>query len=161
MLTALFSRLSVVVIKVIFAILFIFRRLTALPLASSAAQRTASVSAAAPSQQHQPLQQAEKEQPADIQLQKAMKKKKKNKSKEKRRQLQSALQQGLLFLLATAAGCYLVHATNTQPYFAVMKRAPPVATLWVWSVVELRVELAATSLLAATAYLWLAGFSIF
>ena len=67
----------------------------------------------------------------------------------------------LLFLgIGTGAGCYLVYASNKEAYFAVMKRAPPLGTLWVWSVIEMRLEVALLSLSAVGAYFWWGGFTI-
>ncbi|KAK5129811.1 hypothetical protein LTR08_002788 [Meristemomyces frigidus] len=47
------------------------------------------------------------------------------------------LKQLCYFVLAVATGCYTILVTNRYDYFAVMKRAPPLGTLWVWSVIEL------------------------
>jgi hypothetical protein len=51
-----------------------------------------------------------------------------------------------------AAGSYLVHSGNKHGYFYVMKAAPPVATLWVWSTMEMDVQYSALSALAVLAY---------
>ncbi|KAI9749864.1 MAG: U4/U6-U5 snRNP complex subunit lsm3 [Chaenotheca gracillima] len=67
----------------------------------------------------------------------------------------------LFFLgLSVSAGCYLVYAANEEPYFAVMKRAPPLGTLWVWSVIELKLQFAVPSLLAVAAYLRWGEYSV-
>ena len=60
-----------------------------------------------------------------------------------------------------AAGCYLIYSSNEEAYFAVMKRAPPLGTLWVWSVIEMRLEFAVGSLIAVGAYFWRGGYTIF
>lgn len=47
------------------------------------------------------------------------------------------MRQILFVLTANVAGCYLIYLTNDRGYYAVMKRAPAIGTLWVWSVIEL------------------------
>ncbi|MCJ1341322.1 hypothetical protein MMC09_006618 [Bachmanniomyces sp. S44760] len=63
--------------------------------------------------------------------------------------------------LSVGAGCYLIYSSNEEAYFAVMKRAPPLGTLWVWSVMELRLEIAVAGLLAVGGYYWKRGYTIF
>ncbi|KAK5017384.1 hypothetical protein LTR39_001571 [Cryomyces antarcticus] len=67
-----------------------------------------------------------------------------------------------IFYLVTAvvAGCYMVYIGNMYSYFAVLKRAPPVGTLWVWSVIEMRLAYALTSLAVVGGFLWWGGFTI-
>ena len=65
------------------------------------------------------------------------------------------------FVMSVGAGCYLIYSSNEEAYFAVMKRAPPLGTLWVWSVIEMRLEIAVGSLLAVGAYFWWGNYSIF
>ncbi|KAK4998372.1 hypothetical protein LTR66_002384 [Elasticomyces elasticus] len=68
----------------------------------------------------------------------------------------------LFFLsIAVTAGCYMVFAGNTYDYFAVMKRAPPVGTLWIWSVIEMRLPYAVASLVAVGGFMWTKGFTVF
>ena len=69
--------------------------------------------------------------------------------------------QVLFFGLSVGAGCYLIYSSNEEAYFAVMKRAPPLGTLWVWSVIEMRLEVAVGSLVAVGGYFWWGGYSIF
>jgi hypothetical protein len=69
--------------------------------------------------------------------------------------------QCLFLVMSIAAGCYLTYVSNEQGYFAVMKRAPPVGTLWIWAVVEMRLEFALASCLAVLGYFWSGGFTIF
>ncbi|CAI7584720.1 unnamed protein product [Penicillium glandicola] len=46
--------------------------------------------------------------------------------------------QTLVFLpLAAVLGAHLVAITNGEPYYAVMKKAPAVGTMWVWCILEL------------------------
>ncbi|KAF1957981.1 hypothetical protein CC80DRAFT_37850 [Byssothecium circinans] len=59
----------------------------------------------------------------------------------------------LLFLVGgVTAGCYLVFSGNKHGYFYVMKAAPPVGTLWIWSVVEMDVLFAALNAAAVLGY---------
>ena len=60
--------------------------------------------------------------------------------------------------MAIAAGAYLVKISNEDPYMAVMKQAPELGTLWVWSVVECRWELALTGVLTVAGWGWMRGY---
>lgn len=73
---------------------------------------------------------------------------------------QKPIRQLIFFIMGTASGCYLIHITNSYGYLAVMKRAPPLGCLWVWSVVELELVWAALSLLGTGVFLWLGGYNI-
>ncbi|KAH6839405.1 hypothetical protein B0I37DRAFT_233615 [Chaetomium sp. MPI-CAGE-AT-0009] len=73
---------------------------------------------------------------------------------------QSALRQAIFFTTSIFAGCYLIHITNAYGYMAVMKQAPPIGCLWVWSVIELDLPWAVVSLSGAGAFLWQKGYSI-
>jgi hypothetical protein len=68
-----------------------------------------------------------------------------------------------LFFLTTsvAAGCYMVYSGNLHGYFYVMKTAPPIGTLWVWSVVEMDIAYALASIVAVVGYLLWNGFEVF
>ena len=60
-----------------------------------------------------------------------------------------------LFCAGSAiAGCYLVRTSHHAAYYAVMKRAPPLGTLWVWMVMEMRSPVALLSLAAVGVYFW-------
>jgi hypothetical protein len=59
------------------------------------------------------------------------------------------------------AGCYLVYSGNRHGYFNVMKAAPPVGTLWIWSVVEMSLPYAALSAITVFGYIWYNGFGFF
>lgn len=63
--------------------------------------------------------------------------------------------------IAIAAGCYMIFAGNTYDYYAVMKRAPPLGTLWIWSVIEMRLPYALLSVVIDLGYMWFNGFSVF
>jgi hypothetical protein len=71
------------------------------------------------------------------------------------------LKQMLFFVAATAAGCWLVYSGNKHGYYFVMKRAPPLGTLWVWSVVEMRLMWAVAHLVIVGGYCWWNGFTTF
>ncbi|OQO10274.1 hypothetical protein B0A48_04632 [Cryoendolithus antarcticus] len=63
--------------------------------------------------------------------------------------------------VAVAAGCYTIHVGNNFAYYAVMKQAPPLGTLWVWSVIEMQLPYAAASVLPVVAYLYFNGYAVF
>jgi hypothetical protein len=65
------------------------------------------------------------------------------------------------FLVSVVAGCYMVYSGNVHGYFYVMKTAPPIGSLWVWSVVEMDVAYAAGSCAIVATYLWWNGFDAF
>lgn len=73
---------------------------------------------------------------------------------------QNHLRQVIFTVMSVCSGCYLIHITNTYGYLAVMKQAPPVGCLWVWSVVELQLPWAVLSLTVAGAYLKVRGYDI-
>jgi len=73
--------------------------------------------------------------------------------------IQPILHQLLFFVGSVAAGCYLIYITNVHGYFAVMKRAPPLGCLWIWSVVELDLLWAATSLICCIGFLKWGGYA--
>jgi hypothetical protein len=61
--------------------------------------------------------------------------------------------------VSVVAGCWLVRAVNRTGYYAVMKRAPPVGTLWIWSAVEMRLVPALVSCAVVGGYTWYYGFT--
>lgn len=68
----------------------------------------------------------------------------------------------LAFLTGSVlAGCSLVYSGNKHGYFFVMKSAPPLGTLWIWSVVEMSLPYAAFSAAAVMGYIWYNGFTFF
>ncbi|MCJ1224283.1 hypothetical protein MMC12_000927 [Toensbergia leucococca] len=74
---------------------------------------------------------------------------------------QYALTQAFFATVSIAAGCWLVHSSNREAYFAVMKRAPPLGTLWVWSVVEMRVGVGVACLGLVGIFFWWGEYTIF
>lgn len=70
------------------------------------------------------------------------------------------LQQLAYCAIAIATGCYTIQITNVHDYFHVMKQAPPVGTLWIWSVIEMKLPYAAASVAADLGYLWWKGYSV-
>ena len=74
---------------------------------------------------------------------------------------QKPLWQALFFVMSTVSGCYLIYISNTFGYLAVMKQAPPLGCLWVWSVIELELNWAVASLAVAGGFLWQGGYSIY
>ncbi|KAI5367799.1 hypothetical protein Slin15195_G029320 [Septoria linicola] len=71
------------------------------------------------------------------------------------------LRQVLFLGVAIAAGCYLIHAGNAYGYFAVMKQAPPLGTLWVYSVIELDLWFAVASLAFNAGFMLWNGYTVF
>ena len=67
----------------------------------------------------------------------------------------------LLFaVLSIVAGGWLVYASNEDPYMAVMSKAPPLGTLWVWTIVEMKWEWALGCLGVVAAWGWWNGYSM-
>jgi hypothetical protein len=67
----------------------------------------------------------------------------------------------VFFALAIGAGCYTIYMGNTFSYFAVMKQAPPLGTLWIWSVIEMNLPFAIASVVLDLGFLWWNGYSAF
>ncbi len=70
-------------------------------------------------------------------------------------------QQTFFLLAANVAGCYLIHLTNDKGYYAVMKKAPSIGTIWVWSVMELGLGGALAGVAGPGLYAWWHGYGIF
>lgn len=68
-----------------------------------------------------------------------------------------------MLFLAMSIGCgwWMITASSEYGYMAVMKRAPGVGTLWVWAVLESRLEVGLVGLVAVGSYFWYGGHSIF
>ena len=71
---------------------------------------------------------------------------------------QNAIRQTIFLLAGTSAGCYLIHITNRYNYLAVMKQAPPLGCIWIWSVIELNLPLALLSVGSAVLFLRQGGY---
>jgi hypothetical protein len=68
----------------------------------------------------------------------------------------------MLYLVGSVlAGCYIVKSSSEEPYYAVMKRAPPLGTIWIWCVLELRLEFALVGLAGVGGFFWYGGYTIF
>jgi hypothetical protein len=65
------------------------------------------------------------------------------------------------FVGSVTAGCYVIFSGNKHGYFYVMKAAPPVGTLWIWSVVEMSLLWAAASAAAVLWYVYYNNFDYF
>lgn len=72
---------------------------------------------------------------------------------------QPLLHQVFFFISSVAAGCYLIYITNMHGYYAVMKQAPPLGCLWIWSVIELDIFWATGSLIFCGLFLKFGGYS--
>ncbi|KAI0004768.1 hypothetical protein F4779DRAFT_68319 [Xylariaceae sp. FL0662B] len=73
---------------------------------------------------------------------------------------QTPLRQSIFFIAGVSAGCYLIHISNKYGYLAIMKRAPPLGCLWVWSVTELNLTLSVLSLACNLAFFYQGGYTI-
>ncbi|RYP48343.1 hypothetical protein DL768_005762 [Monosporascus sp. mg162] len=73
---------------------------------------------------------------------------------------QNHLRQAIFFVTSIYTGCYLIYITNEFGYMAVLKRSPPLGCLWIWSVVELNLPLAALSLACAAGFFIRGGYTI-
>lgn len=71
------------------------------------------------------------------------------------------LRQLFCLSVAVASGCYMIYAGNTFDYFAVMKRAPPLGTLWIWSVIEMKLPYAVASIVVDLAFMFYNGYTVF
>ncbi|EXJ55912.1 hypothetical protein A1O7_08843 [Cladophialophora yegresii CBS 114405] len=63
-------------------------------------------------------------------------------------------------VVANVAGCYLIWLTNDKGYYAVMKNAPSVGTIWVWAVLEMGLVGALAGVLGPGLYAWWFGYGI-
>jgi hypothetical protein len=73
-----------------------------------------------------------------------------------------AMGKQIAFMITSViAGCYLIFSGNKHGYYAVMKRAPPLGTLWVWSVIEMDLTYAVASLVVVGGYMKWSGFTMF
>lgn len=69
-----------------------------------------------------------------------------------------------LFFLPVAAvlGAHLIAITNGDPYYAVMKKAPAVGTIWIWCILELSFGAAVLGALGPLVWgVWWMGYGIF
>jgi hypothetical protein len=71
------------------------------------------------------------------------------------------VRQIFFLVLGVASGCYTIHVTNRYDYYFVMKQTPALGTLWIWSVIEMKLAYAAASVVANLAYLFWKGYTIF
>lgn len=74
--------------------------------------------------------------------------------------LQNYARQAIFLVMGTVAGCYLIHITNKYSYIAVLKQAPPLGCLWVWSIIELNLGLAVVSLALSGFFFWQGEYTI-
>jgi hypothetical protein len=68
----------------------------------------------------------------------------------------------LVFLpVAAVLGAHLIAITNGEPYYAVMKKAPAVGTIWIWCILELSFGAAVLGALGPLAWgVWWMGYGI-
>ena len=78
----------------------------------------------------------------------------------RRKSFLNILRQGVLLALANVSGCYLIYLTNDKGYYAVMKNAPGVGTLWVFAVLELGLVGALLGVVGPGIYAWWHGYGV-
>jgi len=71
------------------------------------------------------------------------------------------VRQVFFFAVAVAAGCYTIHVGNRYGYYFVMKQTPPLVTLWIWSVIEMKLTYALVSIAANLGFWWYKGYEVF
>lgn len=59
------------------------------------------------------------------------------------------------FISSVAIGAYLLFVTNEEGYYYVMKRTPPLGTVWVWMFIEMEWNWSAISLLVIGLYMYI------
>ncbi|KAL5598688.1 hypothetical protein BROUX41_003399 [Berkeleyomyces rouxiae] len=57
-------------------------------------------------------------------------------------------------------GCYMIYITNMHGYLAVMRQAPIIGVLWVWTVIEMDLLYALLSVIVEAAFLYKGGYNI-
>ncbi|OLN82709.1 hypothetical protein CCHL11_08752 [Colletotrichum chlorophyti] len=73
---------------------------------------------------------------------------------------QHPIRQSIFFLASVSAGCHLLYVTNEFSYLHVLKRAPTLGCVWIWSVLELDLTVAVGSLAVVAGYLLQKGYAI-
>ncbi|KAF3930528.1 hypothetical protein ABW19_dt0201997 [Dactylella cylindrospora] len=68
--------------------------------------------------------------------------------------------QASYFVVAVGTGCWLVYNVNSHGYYAVMKMAPPLGTILVYSVIEMELIPAFFSVAAVAGYVYYNDFKI-
>jgi len=71
------------------------------------------------------------------------------------------LKQVFFFTLSVSAGCYLIYSGNKNGYYYVMQTTPALATLWVWSCVEMQLAFAVVHVIVVVVYTLWNGFTTF
>ncbi|KAJ6074168.1 uncharacterized protein N7446_001945 [Penicillium canescens] len=73
-----------------------------------------------------------------------------------------ALRTFVFLPVAVVLGAHLIAITNGEPYYAIMKKAPAVGTIWIWSILELSFGAAVIGALGPLAWgVWWMGYGIF
>ncbi|KAH8879945.1 hypothetical protein GQ53DRAFT_671039 [Thozetella sp. PMI_491] len=73
---------------------------------------------------------------------------------------QPVLRQIIFTILSVTAGCRLIYITNKYSYMAVLKQAPSLGCLWIWSVIELDLLWAAPSLAIIALFVWQGDYKV-
>jgi hypothetical protein len=75
-----------------------------------------------------------------------------------RRRVLVALRSLVYLVVANVAGCYLLTLTNGRGYYAAVKHAPGVGTLWVWAVLEMGLVGAVGGVTGPAVFAWWHGY---
>lgn len=67
------------------------------------------------------------------------------------------LLQGILVLVSTLCGLQLIKVTTTAPYLKVMRQAPGLGVLWIWTIVKMDLVVALLGLAGVAASIWWMG----
>jgi hypothetical protein len=81
-------------------------------------------------------------------------------TEEKARAAVFLLRSVVYLVVANVAGCYLLMLSNDRGYYAVMKKAPSVGTVWVWAVLEMGLVGAVGGVAGPAVYAWWKGYGL-
>jgi hypothetical protein len=65
------------------------------------------------------------------------------------------------FFASEGIGGYLLYTSHEEGYYYVMKRAPPLGTLWVWMFLEMEWQWSAVSLVVIAFWMWKKNYTVF
>ncbi|KAK6512177.1 hypothetical protein TWF481_001068 [Arthrobotrys musiformis] len=66
----------------------------------------------------------------------------------------SPAMQALLVLVAVTSGCWMIYNVNHNGYYAIMKMVPPLSTILIYSMIEMDIIPAVSTLVLIGAYTW-------
>lgn len=68
------------------------------------------------------------------------------------------MREAIFALVSIAAGCTLVQMTHQAPYLEMVEKAPVVATLWMWCVLEMGLQGSVAMGAAVGGFAWWRGY---